>query len=247
MSSSTLSDLTSEPSAAFSSVPSASTLPSRAPLSPVTEHRISAGDGEARVDPVIFDIVNPVVSNEHRNDGGKYYPPRRLSGATFPQVAHRRPSVPPLPLIPLTSTSAEISFPRMQVAPAKPQRSALTAMLLSSSTSSNPFADIYGAVSGKAETQSTNILVYFPHANGGPMNLNVRKDATIEEVLGFALFTYWEEGWLPKLDGGSRGEDDPKSDTRLSAVGWVMRIAEDDGEVDDDFPRTPLPCLKSFM
>jgi len=32
------------------------------------------------------------------------------------------------------------------------------------------------------------------------------------------------------------GEDDPKWETKVSAVGWIIRIAEEDGEVDDDFP-----------
>lgn len=72
------------------------------------------------------------------------------------------------------------------------------------------------------------------------MDLNVRRDATVEEVIGFALWNYWEEGWLPKLDEGLSGEDDPKWGTKLSAVGWILRIAEDDGEVDDDFPRKLL-------
>ena len=68
------------------------------------------------------------------------------------------------------------------------------------------------------------------------MDLNVRRDATVEEVIGFALWHYWEEDWLPKLDD-RLGEDDPKRGVRLSAVGWILRIAEEDGEVDDDFPR----------
>lgn len=75
------------------------------------------------------------------------------------------------------------------------------------------------------------------------MDLTVRKDATVEEVIGFALWTYWEEAWEPKLDDG-RGKEEEEGEKekerweeKLSAVGWVMRIAEDDGEVDDEFPR----------
>ncbi|KAI0030353.1 stress-activated map kinase interacting protein 1-domain-containing protein [Vararia minispora EC-137] len=60
------------------------------------------------------------------------------------------------------------------------------------------------------------------------MELSVRKDATIEEVLGFALWTYWQDKWEPRIDE-SREE-------LLSAIGWVLRIAEEDGEVDEDFP-----------
>lgn len=86
-----------------------------------------------------------------------------------------------------------------------------------------------------------DVQVFFPHARkpaGQPMKLNVRKDATVEEVVGFSLWTYWEEGWLPKLDEGLGGDEDPKRAIKLSSIGWIMCMAEDDGEVDDDFPRT---------
>ncbi|KAJ7154693.1 stress-activated map kinase interacting protein 1-domain-containing protein [Mycena filopes] len=137
--------------------------------------------------------------------------------------------------------SSEMSFARKKVAPlpARPQRSALTALIVSSGESTNPFAELYAAVSGRGEGASTNVVVYFPAARapkGQAMELNVRKDATVEEVIGFALWTYCEEGWLPKLDEGMEGADEEKLATRLSAVGWIMRIAEEDGEVDDDFP-----------
>jgi hypothetical protein len=66
------------------------------------------------------------------------------------------------------------------------------------------------------------------------MELSVRRDATVEEVIGFALWTYWDMGWIPKLD---EGIEEAEEDVKLSAVGWIMRIAEDDGEVDDEFPR----------
>ncbi|KAJ7054461.1 stress-activated map kinase interacting protein 1-domain-containing protein [Mycena amicta] len=106
------------------------------------------------------------------------------------------------------------------------------------SSSTNPFAELYAAVSGRGEGAQTNVQVYVPSARaprGQAMDLSVRKDATVEEVIGFALWTYWEEGWLPKLDEGIENDEDKKA-TRLSAVGWTMRIAEEDGEVDDDFP-----------
>lgn len=74
------------------------------------------------------------------------------------------------------------------------------------------------------------------------MTLSVRRDATVEEVIGFALWTYWEEGWLPKLNE-SLSENDPK----LSGIGWIMRIAEDDGEVDEDFPREFRACVASLV
>jgi len=136
--------------------------------------------------------------------------------------------------------ASEIAFPRRKVIPIHPLQSALTAMMASSGASSNPFAENYAAISGRAEAASTNVQVYFPCACqpvGKAMTLNVRKDASVEEVIGFSLWSYWEAGWLPKLDEGLKGEDDPKWETKLSAVGWIMRIAEEDGEVDDEFPR----------
>lgn len=161
--------------------------------------------------------------------------PNEKSVRKPPSTAHLRPGNLP----PSASSAPATMFSRRKVPPIKRQQSALTAMLASSTSSSNPFSETYAAISGRSEGASSNVLVYFPHATnpaGKAMELNVRKDATVEEVLGFALLNYWEEGWLPKLDEGLNGEEDPKWVTRLSAVGWVMRIAEEDGEIDDDFP-----------
>ncbi|ESK95614.1 stress-activated map kinase-interacting protein 1 [Moniliophthora roreri MCA 2997] len=141
-----------------------------------------------------------------------------------------------------SASSNEISFARKRVAPIRPQKSALSSMLAASSSSTNnPFSETYATVSGRGDPGSSmNVLVYFPHATrpaGKALDLNVRKDATVEEVIGFALWSYWEEGWLPKLDEGITEEKDPeKWEVTMSAVGWVLRMTEDDGEVDDDFP-----------
>lgn len=115
-------------------------------------------------------------------------------------------------------------------------KSALSSMMAASNTT-NPFSDLYSAISGRGvpPAASMTATVFFPDARepaGKAMALSVRRDATVEEVLGFALWSYWEAGWLPRLD-----EDPNAPEERLSAVGWVMKIAEDDGEVDEDFPR----------
>lgn len=135
-------------------------------------------------------------------------------------------------------------FKRQAIPPRQPAKSALTAMLAATSSntsSSNPFAELYSAISGRAESESIIVRVFFPMARepeGRALELNVRKDASVEEVLGYALWTYWEEGWLPKVDEGLSGEEDPNWAVKCSAVGWILRIAEEDGEVDEDFPRT---------
>ncbi|KAJ7019437.1 stress-activated map kinase interacting protein 1-domain-containing protein [Mycena alexandri] len=129
-----------------------------------------------------------------------------------------------------------MTFARKKVAPlpARPQRSALTALIVSSGESTNLFAELYAAVSGSGEGASTNVTVYFPSARapkGQAMDLNVRKDAMVEEVIGFALWTYCEEGWLPKLDEGMENAGDK------AFCCWVdYAHREEDGEVDDDFP-----------
>lgn len=140
------------------------------------------------------------------------------------------------------SSTEDQLFVRRKVPPIRSQQSALTAKLASSNTSTNPFTELYALISGRAEVASMEVTVFFPHAekpSNKPLNLTVRKDATIEEVIGFALWSYWEENWLPKLD---EGVSDEQKKTRLSAAGWVLRIAEEDGEVDEDWPGWALPC-----
>jgi hypothetical protein len=46
----------------------------------------------------------------------------------------------------------------------------------------------------------------------------------------------WEEGWLPRLDEGLAGGSKDPWVIQLSVVGWIMRIAEENGEVNDEFP-----------
>ncbi|KAK1218325.1 Component of a membrane-bound complex containing the Tor2p kinase [Marasmius sp. AFHP31] len=163
--------------------------------------------------------------------------PRSSNSNSSIQLANSSSSVPQAS----SSTPSEVSlFTRKRVAPLRPQKSSLSAMIAASSSSSNnPFTEIYSAISGRGEAAATNVLVFFPHCKSPAkgMDLNVRKDATVEEVIGFALWTYWEEGWLPRLDEGLNEEKDKeKWEVRMSGVGWIMRIAEEDGEVDDDFP-----------
>ncbi|RSH92261.1 hypothetical protein EHS25_008676 [Saitozyma podzolica] len=80
-------------------------------------------------------------------------------------------------------------------------------------TLSNPFASLYTSVA----------------APPSPISGKVRKDATVEEVTGFGLWKYWEEGREPLLSA-------EESDVRWSTIGWGLRMVEEDGEVDEDFP-----------
>ncbi|KAK0444951.1 stress-activated map kinase interacting protein 1-domain-containing protein [Desarmillaria tabescens] len=155
------------------------------------------------------------------------------------KLSPNRPRAESRPHRPQRNPTTEMSFTRKRIVPPKPPAvSALSAMLKSAGTTTNPFSELYSLISGRGENASSYVQVYFPHAQGPrnkAMELSVRKDASVEEVIGFALWTYWEEGWKPKLDEGLT-EEDEKWNTQLSAIGWILRIAEDDGEVDDDFP-----------
>ena len=109
---------------------------------------------------------------------------------------------------------------------------------MAASNATNAFSDPYSAISGRGVSPAASMVVtvFFPFAReraGEAMRLSVRRDATVEEVLGFGLWSYWEAGWLPRLDD----EEFSTAEEKLSTVGWVMKIAEDDGEVDEDFPR----------
>lgn len=199
----------------------------RSRLSPVSEHRATDNSDEgypstlhSKPIETYFEMINPVSKPDKRSEPP---PPKH-------ETRRRGVSI----SLPVIDAPSDMTFTRKPVAPARQHASALTAILASSGGPANPFSELYGAISGRGETASIDVKVYFPHAQeprGEPVTLNVRKDATIEEVIGFALWTYWDERWLPELNAGVK-DDDPK----LSAIGWIMRIAEDDGEVDEDFP-----------
>nr|XP_018265372.1 uncharacterized protein I303_01738 [Kwoniella dejecticola CBS 10117]OBR87530.1 hypothetical protein I303_01738 [Kwoniella dejecticola CBS 10117] len=98
-------------------------------------------------------------------------------------------------------------------------------------TQPNPFTSLYARVAAPPSAPSLSLEMYFPHSKQptDPIVAKVRKDATVEEVTGFGLYKYWEDGRLPLLS-----EED--EEVKWSAVGWGLRIVEDDGEVDEDFP-----------
>lgn len=70
-----------------------------------------------------------------------------------------------------------------------------------------------------------------------PLQLCIKKDLTVEDVIGYALFEYHKEGILFILsffDIEARKPFIPR-DMRDIVI-WNLRMVEDDGEVDEDFP-----------
>ncbi|EJD43392.1 hypothetical protein AURDEDRAFT_185578 [Auricularia subglabra TFB-10046 SS5] len=145
----------------------------------------------------------------------------------------RSPS--PAPPHPKPAAAPSLTFERVKVAP-PPARSALTALLAAQNATDNPYTELYSLIAARSDAQGLKLTV-FVHYRGAmqKLDVNVRKDATVEEVIGHALWVHWEEKREPKLDEGLPDDDEARK-IRFSAVGWSLRIAEDDGEPDEDFP-----------
>jgi hypothetical protein len=111
---------------------------------------------------------------------------------------------------------------------ARPQyASALSALIAEKATAAeNPFAE-YSFVSGKGESKSITLCVYLPTSNKPytPVSLVVRPDAITDDVIGYILYDYVEQKREPELE-----------EAAYDLAEWVLLIAEDDGEIEDDLP-----------
>ncbi|GAA5865114.1 hypothetical protein JCM3774_002135 [Rhodotorula dairenensis] len=95
----------------------------------------------------------------------------------------------------------------------------------------NPFSTLYAACVSRA-TDAVRLSLYFPHASNNKVQVGVKKDVTVEEVIGVGLWAYWEDEQLePKLE-----VDEQEAREGRETVKWNLRIVEDDGQVDEDFP-----------
>jgi hypothetical protein len=100
-----------------------------------------------------------------------------------------------------------------------------------SSRRMNPFSTLYAACVSRA-SDAVRLSLYFPHAASHKVQVGVKKDVTVEEVIGVGLWAYWEDESLePKLE-----VDEREAREGRETVKWNLRIVEDDGEVDEDFP-----------
>ncbi|KAI8976438.1 stress-activated map kinase interacting protein 1-domain-containing protein [Pilobolus umbonatus] len=105
--------------------------------------------------------------------------------------------------------------------------SALSALIAEKATAAeNPFAE-YSFVSGRGENKPITLCVYLPFSTKPyePVSLVVRPDAILDDVIGYILYDYVEQKREPELD-----------ESAYDLAEWVLLIAEDDGEVEDDLP-----------
>ncbi|KAJ8102031.1 stress-activated map kinase interacting protein 1-domain-containing protein [Lipomyces tetrasporus] len=116
----------------------------------------------------------------------------------------------------------------------------LTALIqLSQDSAKNPF-EIYTSASGVGELKPLHLKLYRPTSSSPslPFEVVVKPYVTVADTIGYALYRYWEEKRTPEL---TEDECDVKS--------WTLRIVEEDGEPDRDFPaldRTRIISAFSF-
>ncbi|KAK5673100.1 Component of a membrane-bound complex containing the Tor2p kinase [Batrachochytrium dendrobatidis] len=105
--------------------------------------------------------------------------------------------------------------------------SALSAMMDKKSSKINPFAQTYAIFSGKSDGNPMRLQMFLPFSQDPlkPLFVSVKQDASVEEVIGYTLFEYFDAARQPIL---------PESAWLIS--NWNLRIVEDDGTIDDDFP-----------
>lgn len=107
------------------------------------------------------------------------------------------------------------------------------------SSEDNPLEEYVNA-SGKSEQKPLKLKMYMPSCDEPrkPWEVIVRTDVTVSQAIGFALYCYMEEKRTPALP-----------EELCNANKWTLRIVEDDGEPDEDFPaldRTRLLSAYSF-
>ncbi|KAJ3117690.1 hypothetical protein HK098_006133 [Nowakowskiella sp. JEL0407] len=105
--------------------------------------------------------------------------------------------------------------------------SALSSLISERISNDNPFAKEYAFFSGKGIPDAIRLKIFVPFSDNfdKPLHIAIRPDATVDDVIGYALFEYFNEKRTPRL---------PHT---LSDIGlWSMRIVEDDGSIDQDFP-----------
>ncbi|KAJ3404199.1 hypothetical protein HDV05_007286 [Chytridiales sp. JEL 0842] len=105
--------------------------------------------------------------------------------------------------------------------------SVLSNLLKSQGSADNPFASEFSYFSGKGDPDPLRLKIYIPFSDEPlrPLEIAVKNESNVEDVIGYALFEYLNEDRQP-----------PIPESKCNVIFWNMRIVEDDGTIDDDFP-----------
>eukprot|EP00834_Sanchytrium_tribonematis_P000541 NODE_10_length_61504_cov_0.956502.p13 type:complete len:474 gc:universal NODE_10_length_61504_cov_0.956502:27316-25895(-) len=116
-----------------------------------------------------------------------------------------------------------VSFPEKFSSPKKAGLSALSDLLHTSIGVENPLSK-YSFVGGSTIESSLMLNIILPFSNS-KLTVQVIKSAMVSDVIGFILMKYIEKGIKPVL---SKSHQNPDM--------YELKIADDDGEIDEDFP-----------
>ncbi|KAG0367567.1 hypothetical protein BGX24_003172, partial [Mortierella sp. AD032] len=145
---------------------------------------------------------------------------------TLMSPAPIRPNTPPPSKIGMSLVDGLLSEPIPLTQPSPV--SLLTSLIIQQkSKEDNPFAEEFLRIAGMGETTPVKLKIYLPSSDKpkDPMQVVVKREASVEDVIGYILYQYYNEGRTPLL-----------SDELSTVVQWNLRIVEDDGEIDDDLP-----------
>ncbi|CAG8551389.1 7299_t:CDS:2, partial [Funneliformis caledonium] len=136
-------------------------------------------------------------------------------------------SPPPRPSLSAAEERKFLPDPQKIIPKPKPF-SALTALIAEKKSKlDNPFVEEYSFFAGKGDLNPLTLKIFLPFSNKPlqPLVVVVKRDASVEEVIGYTLYQYWDEKREPTLES-----------KLCDVLQWTMRIVEDDGEIDYDFP-----------
>ncbi|KAF9413426.1 hypothetical protein BGZ94_000732, partial [Podila epigama] len=185
--------------------------------------------GDVTVDSIAspIDITPPekIMAPIARRQASMETPETTSSPNTLMSPPPIRPNTPP-PKPTATPINGLLSAPIPLKRPTPV--SLLTSLILQQkSRDENPFAEEFLRVAGMGETSPVQLKIYLPGSDKpkDPMQVVVKREATVEDVIGYILYQYYHEGRTPLL-----------TDDQSTVVQWNLRIVEDDGEIDDDLP-----------
>lgn len=181
-------------------------------------------------------IINPVPESSSLAQSSKR-PNRSRKGSTA-RLGERLPGQPSRS--PAPEDPGRLLFQRNAIRSAPPNASLLTSKFGSNDTSQSQ-AQIhlarYGrAGAGESDANGITISLYFPNQTSveatSPLPVRIRKDVTMEELIGYGLFCYVEKHGEPPQHPDA---DEEELDIYLETTAWSLHMVED-GEVDEDYP-----------
>jgi hypothetical protein len=219
------------------------TSPSKPPTSrpSLVAHSFSPGGGALITSPdSILGISSteqtPQLSPTTSAESDNVLADRRGSEASLLTTDGTDISSSPPPRPPLSTAEERKLLPDSPKIISKPKPfSALTALIAEKKSKlDNPFVEEYSFFAGKGDLNPLTLKIFlsFCPKNTPPLAVVVKRDATVEEVIGYTLYQYWDEKREPALEPDL-----------CDVLQWTMRIVEDDGEIDYDFPGILLSCL----